>query len=223
LSDVIKKHAHEKEYKENSALQVLLRNKNRLENFVDAVFAIAITLLVLDLAVPILKDSNDALFSFLMITWPKFLAYFIAFFVLAALLNNHHRQFINIKYADQKLWWNNMAFLAFIVLVPFSTSVISEYGDTLIGIIIFNFNLFIAGLLLYINWAIVMKRKYLLRENTTFQTTEIIKYINLSVPLTTLLVIGLAFINPRMSIFGYLLIIIFYLFAKPLFNALNPY
>jgi len=41
--------------------------------------------------------------------------------------------------------------------------------------------------------------------------------------LTTLLLMGLAFINPRMSIFGYLLIIIFYLFAKPLFNALNPY
>ncbi|GAB4308402.1 MAG: TMEM175 family protein [Methanobacteriaceae archaeon] len=199
----------------------MLRDKNRLENFVDAVFAIAITILVLDLAVPILKDSNDVLIGFLINIWPKFLAYFLAFFVLASLLNNHHRQFRNIKFADQKIWWINMAFLAFIVLVPFSTSLISEYDTNLIAIVTFNVNLLIAGLLLYLNWFRVVKSNYILKESTTFQTIVIIKYINLAVPLATLLAIILAFINPRASILGFLVIIIFYLFSKRIFYALN--
>lgn len=199
----------------------MLRDKNRLENFVDAVFAIAITILVLDLAVPVLRDSNDVLIGFLINIWPKFLAYFLAFFVLASLLNNHHRQFRNIKFADQKIWWINMAFLAFIVLVPFSTSLISEYDTNLIAIVTFNVNLLIAGLLLYFNWFRVVKSNYILKESTTFQTIVIIKYINLAVPLATLLAIILAFINPRASILGFLVIIIFYLFSKRIFYALN--
>jgi len=199
----------------------MLRDKNRLENFVDAVFAIAITLLVLDLAVPVLKDSNDVLIGFLINNWPKFLAYFLSFFILASLLNNHHRQFKNIKFADQKIWWINTAFLAFIVLVPFSTSLISEYEKNLIAIITFNVNLLIASLLLYINWFIVVKSNYLLIEGISSRTIIIIKYINLAVPLATLLAIFLAFINPMLSMLGYLVIIIFYLFSKRIFYALN--
>jgi len=221
LSDIIKDNNKKSTNPYRELSPVKMRDKNRLENFVDAVFAIAITLLVLDLAVPVLKDSNDVLIGFLINNWPKFLAYFLSFFILASLLNNHHRQFKNIKFADQKIWWINTAFLAFIVLVPFSTSLISEYEKNLIAIITFNVNLLIASLLLYINWFIVVKSNYLLIEGISSRTIIIIKYINLAVPLATLLAIFLAFINPMLSMLGYLVIIIFYLFSKRIFYALN--
>jgi len=145
---------------------------------------------------------------------PKFVGYFLAFFVLAILLNNHHRQFRNIEYIDQRIWWINTLFLAFICLVPFSTAVLSGYGDTITAVIIFNLILFISGLLLYINWALVVKNKYLLRKDITHRTIKILEYRNLSVSLAALLSIGIAFISPRLSTLGYFLIVIIYLFVK---------
>jgi uncharacterized membrane protein len=196
------------------ANQMRMRDKNRLENFVDAVFAIAITLLVLEISVPVIQDSNAAIMGFLNGIWPKLIGYFLAFFILAILLNNHHRQLRNIEYVDQKIWWINLAFLAFVVLVPFSTTIISEYGDTLTAIIIFNLNLLIAGMLLYLNWARVVRNKYLLRKDITERTIKIIEYINTAVPITAIVVILLAFINPRISILGFLWIVFIYLTAK---------
>ncbi len=214
MSDDMKKNIDTGKEISDYRIQLEMRDKSRIENFVDAVFAIAMTLLVLDLSIPVVTDSNVAVLSFLGSLWPKFVGYFLAFFVLGMLLNNHHRQFLNIKYTDQKIWWINILFLAFICLVPFSTAVMSEYGDTITAVIIFNLILLIAGLLLYINWARVVNHKILLIKDITPQTIQTLKYRNLSVPLAALLATGLAFISPRLSVLGYLLIIIIYLFTK---------
>ena len=63
-----------------SRVELEIRDKNRLETFVDGVFAIAITLLVLEFVVPVLPDSNVAILDYLDSLWIKFLGYFLAFF-----------------------------------------------------------------------------------------------------------------------------------------------
>jgi len=104
-------------------IELEIRDKNRLETFVDGVFAIAITLLVLEFVIPVLPHSNLTILNFIESLKPKFVGYFLAFFLLGMLLNSHNRQFRNIEIADQTLWWINLVFLSFIVLVPFVTSI----------------------------------------------------------------------------------------------------
>jgi len=191
-----------------SRAELELRDKNRLESFVDAVFAVAITLLVLDLVVPALPHSNVAIIAYLDSLLPKFVGYFLAFFLLAILLNIHNRQFKNLEYADQNLWWINIVFLAFIVLVPFVTSIWTEYGDTTIGVLFFHFNMLISGLILYFIWAYAKNHKYLLRKDITSRTISIITYRNLAIPIASIIAIGLAFFTPILSNVAYALILL---------------
>jgi TMEM175 potassium channel family protein len=184
------------------------RDKSRLESFVDGVFAVAITLLGLGFVVPVLTHSNAVILNFLESFWPKFVGYFLAFYLIGMLLNNHNRQFRNLEYADQTLWWLNIVFLAFIVLIPFATSIWTGYGDTTVGVLFFNFIMLISGLILYFNWSYAKNHKYLLRKDITSRTISIITYTNLAVPIATIIAIGLAFIAPRLSNLAYLLIII---------------
>jgi uncharacterized membrane protein len=198
-----------------SRAELELRDKNRLESFVDAVFAVAITLLVLDLVVPALPHSNVAIIDYWGSLLPKFVGYFLAFFLLAILLNIHNRQFKNIEYADQNLWWLNIVFLAFIVLVPFVTSIWTEYGDTTIGVLFFHFNMLISGLILYFIWAYAKNHKYLLRKDITSRTISIITYRNLAIPIASIIAIGLAFFTPILSNVAYALILLI-IFITPI-------
>jgi uncharacterized membrane protein len=204
-----------------SRVELEIRDKNRLESFVDGVFAVAITLLVLDLVVPALPHSNVAIMAYLDSLLPKFLGYFLAFFLLGILLNIHNRQFKNLEYADQKLWWINIVFLAFIVLVPFVTSIWTEYGDTTIGVLFFHFDVLISGLLLYFNWLYAKNHKYLLRKNITSRTITIIHYRNLAIPISSIIAIGIAFISPLFSNVAYLLIILIILITPILIKRKN--
>ena len=193
-----------------------MKENARIEAFSDGVFAIAITLLVLEFVIPVLPHSNMAILNYLDTLWIKFVGYFLAFFLLGILLNNHSRQFRNLEYADQKLWWLNIVFLSFIVLVPFVTSIWTEYGDTTIGVLFFHFDMLISGLLLYFNWSYIQNHKYLLRKNITSRTITIITYRNLAIPIASLIAIVIAFFTPLFSNVAYLLILLI-IFITPIF------
>ena len=199
-----------------SRVELEIRDKNRLEAFVDGVFAVAITLLVLDFVIPALPHSNVAIINYLDSLGIKFIGYFLAFFILGVLLNNHNRQFRNIEYADQKLWWINIAFLSFIVLVPFVTSIWTQYGDTTIGVLFFHFDFLISGLLLYFNWLYSKNHTYLLIKDITSRTIKIIHYRNLAIPISSLIAICIAFFSPLFSNVAYLLIILIILITPVL-------
>ncbi|MGF7118919.1 TMEM175 family protein [Methanobacterium oryzae] len=211
--DLKRRVEQDKDLKTRFELEV--RDKNRLETFVDGVFAIAITLLVLDFVIPVLPHSNVAIIGYIDSLLPKFVGYFLAFFLLGILLNNHSRQFRNLEYADQTLWWLNLVFLSFIVLVPFVTSIWTEYGDTTIGVLFFHFDMFISGLLLYFNWSYVQKHKYLLRKDITSRSITIINYRNLSIPIASFIAIVFAFLTPLLSNVAYLLILVI-MFITPI-------
>jgi len=207
-SDIDLKSIVENDEDLKSRVELEMRDKNRLETFVDGVFAIAITLLVLEFVVPILPHSNVAILTYLNSLWIKFMGYFLAFLLLGILLNNHTRQFRNIQYADQKLWWINILFLSFIVLVPFVTSIWIEYGDTTIGVLFFHIDMLISGLVLYFNWNYIQRHKYLLGKNITPRTIKIINYRNLSFPIASFIAIIIAFFTPYISNIAYLIVLI---------------
>jgi len=95
---------------------------NRLEAFSDGVFAIAITLLVLEIKVP----PGESLGPGLLHLWPSYLAYAISFIVIGAIWINHHAMFKWIVRADQALLLLNTLHLMFIAFLPFPTAVLAE-------------------------------------------------------------------------------------------------
>jgi uncharacterized membrane protein len=149
-----------------------------------------------------------ALLAFLESIWPKFAGYFLAFFLLGVLLNNNWRQFINIKYADWKLFFINLLFLSFIVLAPFATSIWTDYADTTAGVLFFHCIMLLSGLTLYLNWSYVKRHPYLLRKGITSRTQKTIYYRNISLPFASTIAIGFAFVTPFLSNFAYGLVIL---------------
>jgi uncharacterized membrane protein len=92
----------------------------------DGVFAIALTLLVLDLALPAVTSSSLA--SVLTNMWPKFLAFAISVVVVAMFISVHHRQLSLIQRLDGTLLALNIPYLALVALIPFFQAVLSEYS-----------------------------------------------------------------------------------------------
>jgi Predicted integral membrane protein len=189
-----------------SQIELEARDKRRLETFIDAVFAIAITLLGLGLVVPIVQHSNEVLSASLASMGPKFIGYFLAFALLGILLNSHWRQFQNIVYADWVLYFINILFLSFVVLIPFATTVWTTYPDTTAGVLFFHCVMFITGLILYANWSYVRRRKYLLKKDIAVRTLRAITFRNASLPIASALAIVIAFVSPPISNVAYVLI-----------------
>lgn len=96
----------------------------RVEAFSDGVFAVAITLLVLDLRVPI---TSGSLVTALADEWPRFVAFLISFLVIGIVWVNHHTLFASVQHVDRPLLFFNLALLLSVVVIPFTTSLFAEY------------------------------------------------------------------------------------------------
>jgi uncharacterized membrane protein len=104
----------------------------RLVLFSDAVFAIAITLLIIEIKAPEIKGHIITEHSFLeelALLTPKFLGVLFSFFIIGLYWFIHHRMFGYVITYNGKLIWLNLLFLFSIVLMPFSTAVYSEYSS----------------------------------------------------------------------------------------------
>ena len=120
----------------------------RLILFTDAVFAIAITLLVIELKVPELEhrtehEATNALLRLI----PKFIGFLIGFFIIAIYWTAHHRIFRFVRHLDNKLIWVNLFLLLSIVLMPFTTAYQSEYGMLATPWVVYSVNIIATGLL----------------------------------------------------------------------------
>ena len=99
----------------------------RIEAFSDGVFAIAITLLVLDLKVPHDAQSGRRLAELLLAQWPAYLAFLTSFATILIMWINHHRIFSLVGRTDDRLMFYNGLLLLGVTLVPFPTSLVAEY------------------------------------------------------------------------------------------------
>ena len=97
-----------------------------VSEFSNGVFAFAITLLILDVALPATTAKED-LASALAALWPNYLAFFISFVIIGLFWSVYIRLLRDIVRADHRFIMLNLAFLLFIVVIPFSTSLMSVY------------------------------------------------------------------------------------------------
>lgn len=126
---------------------------NRLFAFSDGVFAIAITLLALDLKVPsLLPEEVGRLPAELLRMAPSFLSYVISFVVTGAYWNAHHRMFRLIGRYDNKLLWLNILFLMTLCFLPFPTLMINRYQNQIFPTIFYAASVALIGLMMNVMW-----------------------------------------------------------------------
>jgi uncharacterized membrane protein len=102
-----------------------LTTTNRLEAFSDGVFAIAITLLILDIAVPAARQGR--LWADLGRLWRHYGAYAISFLTIGVMWANHHNLMHLVGGVDQAMVYLNLALLAIVAFIPFPTAVLAAY------------------------------------------------------------------------------------------------
>ena len=183
-------------------------SKNRIEALTDGIFAIAMTILVLNIDVSKISEMvlQGGLDSALWEMFPIFYSYFLGFFLLAVLWLSQNKQYLHVNKVGANYLWINFLGLMLISLIPFSTSLISEYGDELIAAIFFHANLMLAGLVYVWSWVYISGKKELQVEKISPNLYKNALYRNLLLPVVAMIAVGLAFLSPDWSSMVYLLI-----------------
>ncbi|MBI5699028.1 DUF1211 domain-containing protein [Candidatus Saganbacteria bacterium] len=180
---------------------------NRLEALSDGIFAFAMTLLVLDLQFPDSAILSRAPLSALL--WgqaDRFFNYFLSFILLALFWMVHHRTFHHIRGLNTALLWMNILLLSFIVLIPFSTSLVGDFDKHTLADAVFAGNIFIIGVFNVWIWFYATRERRF--TNPDLEEAAIKQGLakGLVVPLVSLLVIAASFVIPGNSTLLFLLI-----------------
>lgn len=118
-------------------------SKHRIEALTDGIYAVAMTLLVIELKLPAheLIHSQSDLIDAIVHLQPKFIAWIISFLVLSMFWLGHHRLFQIVRHVDGKLVGLNLVQLGFASLMPFSSALSGEFGDALFSQIFYSLNM----------------------------------------------------------------------------------
>jgi uncharacterized membrane protein len=100
-------------------------NTSRLEAFSDGVFAVAITLLVLQFTVP--EVGSGKLLAKVLGQWPQLVTYVATFLTVGVVWINHHTIFRNLRAADRTIQFINLVLLMTVVLLPYPTALLGRY------------------------------------------------------------------------------------------------
>ena len=161
--------------------------------FSDGVFAFAITLLIVDIQLPAVASENNL--GFILISlWPNYLAFVISFFVISLYWLAHVRLFRKIKRCNRNLMWLNLFQLLFIVIIPFTTSVMSRNLCQL-SVIIYAFFMACAGYMSTILRFYATHNHRLVDEKYSSKDIKIEIILSLLAPICFTISIWIAFFN----------------------------
>ena len=160
---------------------------DRIIFFSDGVFAIAITLLVIDLKLPeIPKEvlTEKKLIENLAHLIPRFIGFLISFFVIGQYWTVHHRLFGYVTNYTNRLIWLNLFFLLAVVLMPFSTAYYSEYIPLLLNspVIVYVTNISFLGIMSYILWKYISAPKLKLTEGLSKAMSNYYSFRAITIP-----------------------------------------
>ncbi|MBK9981099.1 MAG: DUF1211 domain-containing protein [Saprospiraceae bacterium] len=197
------------------------KETSRIEAFSDGVFAIAITLLVLELIQTLHFQSDEGLIKTCLEHWRSFLAFSIGFITILVCWINHHIAFESIRKVDTNLMWINGFLLFVVTITPFPTAVLAEYIEKEAGTALgfFGFNYFLISLAAFGICNYAYNHNFIEEEEREFYFSYKVMY-GFGI-IYTLVAFFLCFVSIIVPIIMYILL--FILFAAPKLFASRIY
>lgn len=176
----------------------------RLILFSDAVFAIAITLLVIEIKIPELPHdavTDQALLEAPGHLIPKFIGFLVSFLLIGQYWIVHHRLFGYVINFSGRLIWLNIFFLLAVALMPFSTGFYSEYvlSHTLTPVIFYTANIALLGLVNFLMWRYVSNPRHQLSENLAAPVARFFSARAVTVPVIFIIFSFVYLVNPKIA------------------------
>jgi uncharacterized membrane protein len=176
----------------------------RLEAFSDGVIAVAITLLVLGIAVP-RTPAGDTLGHELAVRWPQYAAYVVSFLTIGIIWINHHAMISRLREIDHTVMILNLVLLMTIGILPFATDLMAAYlrrseGQSLAAAVYAGCFALMALTFTVLNRYILLDRAHLLREPLPLaRRRRILRYAAAGV-VPYIVATGLAFVSPYVTL-----------------------
>ncbi len=179
--------------------------KSRTEAFSDGVFAIAITLLIIEVRVPHAKAGELA--ADLASQWPSYAAYVVSFAIIGIIWVNHHDIFERIVTVDRPLLFLNLLLLLTVAFLPFPTALLGDYireGDNAhIAAAIYGANMTLIGLAFIAMWTYLVRVPTLLTAEVGVEGARRARRAAVVGPVVYALSIPLAFVSPVACLIAY--------------------
>ena len=177
---------------------------SRLEAFSDGVFAIAATLLVLELHVP---ETEHGLGAGLLAQWPAYVAYVTSFLTIGIMWVNHHALFQHIRQVDRTFLFVNLLLLMVVSITPFPTAVLGRYAtaeqDSHLAAALYGVVMFAMGIAFTLLWQQANRQRHQSPREGLLFSVGLVVY---------LVAIGVSFISAQLAMLMYLLMAVFYVF-----------
>jgi uncharacterized membrane protein len=180
---------------------------DRIVALTDGVFAIVMTLLILDIKLPPIQNisNNQELKQYLFYLLPKIESFVFTFLILGIFWMINHLQFQYIKKSDRSLVWINIFYIMFVAFVPFSTYLVGTYYQFKISSIIFGLNILFIGIFMSLNWIYSTSSRRLVDPSLEQRVIDFGIGRNVMLLLSAFLAVILAFFSVHLSFAAYLL------------------
>lgn len=178
----------------------MITETGRVEAFSDGIFAIAITLLVLDIKVP--RSSDHRLARELLGQWPSYLAFLLSFLFIGVMWINHHRLFTHIKRTDNALLVFNLLLLLGVTVVPFPTAVLALHlggPEARTAAVVYNATYFVIAIFFNALWRYAVSNNLLDASFKGEMVNAITKQYRFG-PLLYIVCVALVWISPILSL-----------------------
>jgi len=182
---------------------------SRMEALSDGIFAIASTLLVLDLAIP---AANGDVGHSLLEQWPTYLAYLVSFATIGNAWLNHSVITEYLERADAILLRLNLVLLFFVSVLPFPTHMVAEYlsnnSAERIAVTVYGLNLLAIGAFTSLTWHYALAEHLVRRDNSEDDVRAISAKLDPSLA-SDAVAIGIGLLWPKVAVVLYLVIALF--------------
>lgn len=192
---------------------------SRLETFADGVFAIAATLLILNVDAQV-SDVPD-LGARLLHIWPSYLAYAVSFVTIGIMWVNHHTLMSQIERVDRRFLLATVGLLMCIAFVPFPTRLVAEHiraEGARDAALAYGFTMVATAIMFSVTWFYASRGRRLLRADADTAIVSGISRSYLPGPWIYLAATLIAFVTPTTSVTLFMAIALFYVIESALFG-----